>query len=148
VPYSNHISLWNASNIPTAWYKVRLELSNCTDSDVREYNLFVLNDSKSLITTSDSTEVNEDSYNVQSAKLLLYPNPSSESLNIFIDFSEKNVSNIQVIDMNGNVRFNRNTLFNSGINNFVIDVSQFPVGAYTLKVTNEYESLISSFIIN
>jgi len=67
---------------------------------------------------------------------------------MFIDFNEKNVSNVQVVDMVGNVRFIRNILFNTGINNYVIDVSEFPVGTYILKVTNEHECLMSTFIVN
>jgi beta-glucanase (GH16 family) len=49
VPSSNQIVLWNTIDIATAWYSVTLELLNCTDTLVNEYNLLVSALDKSLL---------------------------------------------------------------------------------------------------
>ncbi|MBI4646074.1 MAG: hypothetical protein HY738_05610 [Bacteroidia bacterium] len=65
-PASNHINLWNAINAADGWYSVHLELLNCSDSDIRDYNLFVAQGSCKMASgSSDSTNTYSQSSETQ-----------------------------------------------------------------------------------
>lgn len=164
VPISNYIYLWNAISIATGWYSVHLVLLNCSDSDIRDYNLLVMNGNCKMADSSSSDSScyhNAFSENINYAasdtslvqninkEFLLYPNPTNNKLNIFYTLKYKASVTITISDINGNEIFKEiNINGQSGANRKIINVGQFTNGTYILRITTKKERIENKFIIS
>lgn len=76
----------------------------------------------------------------------VYPNPANENINLSWNNDINRVVTITLIDILGKVLFKANSIEN----NLIIDTSQFPTGAYQLKINTEDNSNtdIRKIIIN
>lgn len=142
---SNHIVVWNASNVASGWYEVKSSLLNCSDSDIRTYNLLVTQGNCIMINPSD-TIPDKESRNRKEA-ITVYPNPANEELNVF--YSINNSSSVMVItDMNGKEMYNNQVNNDIGANRKKIDTSHFPNGTYILRIFTNEERFENKFIIS
>lgn len=158
---SNHISLWNAVNAAEAWYKVQLELLNCSDSDVREYNILVTHGSCRIAESSISDTTNTqarttNAENIEQTKVvvsinqefLIYPNPTNEKLNVFYSLNNSTTTCIVITDISGKEIFREESKSNIGANKRTIDTSQFQSGTYILSIISGNEKIAEKFIIS
>ncbi|MBN2730101.1 MAG: family 16 glycosylhydrolase [Bacteroidales bacterium] len=155
-PTANHINLWNAINAATAWYSVHLELLNCSDSDIRDYNLLVSQGSCKMANLSDTTDnqttaIKQDIEKTEPPTLnkefLIYPNPANEKLNVFYSANNNRPATIIIIDINGNELYREQRKNSIGANKKTIDTSQFPSGTYILRIVADDEKIENKFII-
>lgn len=148
---SNHIVLWNVSNVASGWYEVRSLLLNCSDSDIRTYNLLVTQGNcimpNSPDLNSDQESENREEIATLNQEFLIYPNPANEELNVFYSVNNNSSVFIVITDINGK-EFYREQVSNSiGANRKKIDTSRFPNGTYILCIFANDERLENKFII-
>lgn len=74
----------------------------------------------------------------------LYPNPSSEILNIIISNADDTKIQVRITDVVGKIVFENNSLRSNNINS--IEVANFPSGIYTLQVIGLAENINQKFI--
>lgn len=103
----------------------------------------ILYSSKYKFTTGT---LNIDDFNVDNTKIILYPNPTSDEVNITIN-GFKNVASITLIDISGKVLMSQDNPNQK--NNFKMDLSSISKGTYMVKVlftdnTVETKKLISN----
>lgn len=67
------------------------------------------------------------------ATISVYPNPTTDYLNIKIDANNSSNWDVKVLDMNG--RIVRNTTFSG--NAYNMNISEFATGIYTLKLVSD-----------
>lgn len=67
------------------------------------------------------------------ATISVYPNPTTDYLNIKIDANNSSNWDVKVLDMNG--RIVRNTTFSE--NAYNMNISEFATGIYTLKLVSD-----------
>jgi len=157
-PTSNNINLWNAINAADGWYSAHLELLNCSDSDIRDYNLLVsygsckmANPSSSDTTNNQVTTSKEDVEKTETTTLnkefLIYPNPANEKLNVFYSANNNRPASIIIMDINGKELFREQRQNSIGANKKTIDINQFPNGTYILRIVADDEKIENKFII-
>lgn len=78
------------------------------------------------------------------ARVSLYPNPSSETLNIIISNAEVTKIRVRVLDVVGKIIYENNNLISNEINS--IEVANLPSGIYTLQVTGLSENINQKFL--
>ncbi len=78
------------------------------------------------------------------ASISLYPNPSSETLNIIISNGYDTKIQVRIIDLIGKVVFENNNLRSNDIN--TIEVANFPSGIYTIQVIGLAENINQKFM--
>lgn len=90
----------------------------------------------SLGNTSTSTDdVKEWTYSV-------FPNPTSDFINIIIEEPEFNIDSYEIINLKGQIL----TRIKESGSNFSIDMSGYPSGAYVLKINGDNRNLITDKI--
>ena len=77
---------------------------------------------------------------VDNNKLLIYPNPATNFINIS---NNETIYSISISDIKGSLIFSKSYQEN----NISIDVSKFDVGIYTVKVVSMYSSSVQKLII-
>lgn len=158
-PTSNHIDLWNAINAAEAWYSVKLELLNCSDSDIREYNLLVTYGSCKMAnpSSSDTTDnqvitskedIEKTEISTINKEFLIYPNPANDKLNVFYSVNNNSPTSIIITDINGKELFREQRQNSIGANKKTIDINQFPNGTYILRIVSGDEKIENKFIIS
>jgi glucose/arabinose dehydrogenase len=83
----------------------------------------------SVYKVKDNTPLSIDTNEMQN--VVLYPNPAREFVNL--NFENLNISEVSIIDLNGNFI---NTFENLNNKNLQIDVSNYSSGVYFVKLTN------------
>jgi hypothetical protein len=78
------------------------------------------------------------------ASVSLYPNPSSELVNIIISNADVTKIQVRVLDVVGKIIYENNNLMSNEINS--IPVADFPSGIYTLQVIGLSENINQKFI--
>jgi len=73
------------------------------------------------------------------SKILVYPNPAHSTVNVVTDLQGK--MTIEMFDLLGK------KLSNKSINETSIDVSQLPVGIYTMKISIDNDSIVKKIAI-
>lgn len=109
------------------------------NSDGPEFGLYVALSSGEELIPLPLAPLSTVDFN--SSKISLYPNPTSNSINIDIPFNYNKTSG-KVIDVNGRVLKNLNKL------NSKIDVSDLSKGMYILDMKIDDSSVIKKFFIN
>ncbi len=113
-------------------YKIRVSHKGTLQGGSQIFSLVVSASSGTLSTKEEEL-----------GQMELYPNPTSEKLNIVADYGVIANANVRIFDINGRLIYNNSTLFvNNGKG--AIDVSSFSSGVYVLKVeksgkTNTYK---------
>ncbi len=74
----------------------------------------------------------------------LYPNPTTEILNVMISNADVTKIQVRVLDVVGKIIYENNNLMSNEINN--IPVADFPSGMYTLQVFGLSENINQKFI--
>ncbi len=77
----------------------------------------------------------------------LFPVPAHHNLQIEFESSINQNLDIQITDIAGKVIFTSNRDFISGKSNYLIDVSQFAQGVYSLKLSGNSGNIIRKFIV-
>lgn len=77
----------------------------------------------------------------KSSGLSLYPNPSSTSIKILLDFNQSTTTNIEIIDIRGIKMFEAQT----SEREFIVDVHTFPAGIYFIKVKGSFSTKVIKF---
>ena len=80
-------------------------------------------------------------------ELLVYPNPASDVVNIFLP-DDENARNICIYDYSGRVVFSMEiSIINPGKNSVLVNLEKLPSGIFTLAVINLDGTVRSSLII-
>lgn len=79
-------------------------------------------------------------------RVSVFPNPTSELLNVAFVNSNPRTSNIKIIDTNGKIMHERN-LKSIGQQTEVFDVSSFPTGIYFVRTTLENRTIVKKILI-
>ena len=79
----------------------------------------------------ENSEINPRSANTDKPdeKLLIYPNPAMETVNIYIDLPYRQSGDIQIQDINGNIKYHK-VIYNDRV---AVDVGSYPTGIYFVK---------------
>lgn len=67
----------------------------------------------------------------------IYPNPVSDILHIIYNSVDEKELNLKLVNISGQVMLTKNTVVNSGENEFSIDISDFSVGKYLLLIEDD-----------
>ncbi|MBP6456354.1 MAG: T9SS type A sorting domain-containing protein, partial [Chitinophagaceae bacterium] len=97
------------------------------------------NTQQGTFTYTNTTEIIKESNDFS---INLYPNPCKEYINL--DISNELNSNVEIIDLQGKVVFNKSI----NENYLSIDLRNFPVNIYFLKIQQGDKSIIKKFIKN
>ena len=115
----------------------RAMINPCTPVELRSGAL-----DSSIIDSFDIFYNKELDNNIVSNGIILYPNPSSGELNLFLESNLGEISSVTIINSIGMVVLQKNEIGNKSIN-----VSCLPNGIYFVKVlTSKGECLFSKFI--
>jgi hypothetical protein len=115
----------------------RAMINPCTPVELRSGAL-----DSSIIDSFDIFYNKELDNNIVSNGIILYPNPSSGELNLFLESNLGEISSVTIINAIGMVVLQKNEIGNKSIN-----VSCLPNGIYFVKVlTSKGECLFSKFI--
>jgi len=91
--------------------------------------------------------INEDLVDKSSFKL--FPNPSSNLLNIHFNMLDKSQATTQIFDASGRLIFDNNNTSFAKLNNLQINTSQWENGVYILKVSVDGKAAIQhKFVVN
>ena len=103
------------------------------------------NGSSACLADPDVTE------RLESEKVLsninLYPNPTSDVLNIDLELTQEANVEFMVIDMTGKSVFVRSLSSNEGSNKMSFDMNDLPAGIYMMNVISGKEMITKRFII-
>lgn len=78
--------------------------------------------------------------------IAVFPVPAQESLSLVYDSNNTGTVTINVVDAIGQMLVSRTEGVSQGFNNFKLDISQLPVGAYFINVIDGNESKVRPFI--
>ena len=98
------------------------------------------------IISSGNLSSNEINENATKSDLQLYPNPSSNSLNIHFESPKDCISEITVCDLTGKTIIKEKINTFSGSNFVELDISNLMNGNYYLLVKNTEQSLNRKFV--
>lgn len=129
---TNTITATLTNLLPNQTYYYRLTATN---------NGNIVYSSKYKFTTGT---LNIDDFNIDKTKIILYPNPTSDEVNIIIN-EFKNVASITLIDLIGKVLMSQDNPNQK--NNFKIDLSNKSKGTYIVKVLFTDNTAISKKLI-
>lgn len=80
---------------------------------------------------------------------ITYPNPVHNIFNLEFNLTIPNLTNIDLIDLTGNtVKVIDNKFLNPGNHQYSVDISELPVGVYTLRIISGNFSFTSRIIKN
>lgn len=77
------------------------------------------------------------STNSQWTKVNVYPNPSTDFVNIEIQSTKNQKAQIQILDMNGRVVSQESTVISQGVNALKLNVNTLDYGVYFLTIVSE-----------
>lgn len=84
----------------------------------------------------------ETNFNIQS----IYPNPTSDFTNVYLDSDDNGVAEIDVIDQNGKTNIHMQYTCHKGVNKILIDARGLQSGAYFVRIRKNSKLLSSRFI--
>lgn len=90
---------------------------------------YYFDDFETTVTDTESLSIAQDKLD---NRMVLYPNPSLDFVNIKLLSSEKNIKNIKIIDLNGRVVAEYHPKF---VNYLKINTNKFANGMYLMQVT-------------
>lgn len=76
--------------------------------------------------------------------LTVYPNPSTDIVNIIVSNTNEASIELKIIDMLGKIMYENSHLKNNEMN--AISVSEFPAGLYTIQITGVNENINEKFL--
>ncbi|MTI41990.1 T9SS type A sorting domain-containing protein [Fulvivirga lutimaris] len=74
--------------------------------------------------------------------VLIYPVPANEQLTIGVNNTFKGLTTVQIVDLNGKVKWAKSVEMNNQATEFSIDVSAFAQGIYLVKIKDSSSSLV------
>ncbi|MFM1876230.1 MAG: hypothetical protein RL266_1967 [Bacteroidota bacterium] len=77
----------------------------------------------------------------------LYPNPTSETLNINLELMADANIQLRVMDMSGKLVFDRNITTTEGSNKITIQSSDLPAGVYVMSIVADTEMITKRFVV-
>lgn len=75
--------------------------------------------------------------NLEESRLLAYPNPAKELLNVVFDAPESTKALVRVYNITGQLVWNQQLQLTAGENQFTIDGAKFPQGNYLLNIISD-----------
>ncbi|HTO14991.1 MAG TPA: T9SS type A sorting domain-containing protein [Edaphocola sp.] len=81
----------------------------------------------------NTTNINDISNEL---KVSVYPNPTSQILNVLMDWSQAKKGNLQILDINGRVLHNQSLEVSNNLD-LQLDISNLIPGSYYLKISTE-----------
>lgn len=115
---------------------------NVKKSGVVYYRLMQIDlDGKSSIFPATSVKIGKIE------KFKVYPNPSKGKLKIDLISSTESEMNIEIVNVQSQVVFQKNISLTEGINNTELDLTGLNKGVYMLKLTGEKEQLTKRIVI-
>ncbi len=102
-----------------------------------------------IVAFAETTEIATTVPSLKQSELKLFPNPSSDQLNVNLTLANPEASETQVyvMDVMGKVVYS-NILEGSDLNQFTLDVTNFAQGFYHMSVVNATERLTKTFVVS
>jgi hypothetical protein len=117
-------------------YMVSFNLASpCTSTKAQDHNASRSNKSSAVFNPGGPTEIEIDDASIiesEEGQILMYPNPITENLNIYVE-NHEDYNTIKIVNMNGQ------TVYNNEITNSVssINTSEFSTGVYFVQIISE-----------
>jgi len=93
--------------------------------------------------TNNATGVNDIAGN--NTRVVLYPNPANDQLNIVLDATQAGMHNVTVTDLAGKVLYNQ-TIGVNGLQNLTVPVSNFANGLYLVSIEANGNRSVQKFV--
>ena len=110
------------------------------------YNLAVNTDKANFSRPFEAT-INSDKDHLEKVKMLVYPNPVIDVVNIQFNAEQEGEYKVSLIDVVGKEVINQRTTFSEGENNVVLKTSHIPKGLYVVKISNDNQTEVSKLLI-
>ena len=123
---------------PSHWYTVdgtytvKLKIINGCGEDSTTQSVMV-----------NSSGINE---NIADFKLNIYPNPTSDNININIDINEASSFKIELLDMIGRTLLNQDMDLFKGNNIYSVDLSSYSKGVFFIRISDKNNSVTRKII--
>ena len=95
----------------------------------KQAGTYYFDDFETTITDSESLSIDDDALDI---KIVLYPNPSSNFLNVKLSSFDKKIKNIRIIDVNGRII---NEYAPKHTNSIKLNINNLENGVYLIQVT-------------
>jgi|GEM_PF-45706 len=125
-----------------------------SDQDSKIYKLIFEYYDDSLGEIGYKKQLIEDESNIseiqnsQSGNLALVPNPTyGNSVSIMFNADRSGVANVNIFNLTGSKVADRKVIYQSGLNNKLIDISDLPKGAYVVMMTSGNVALTNKLIV-
>jgi len=76
----------------------------------------------------------------------LFPNPATDQIHLSAQSPKDRLAVIHFVDLEGRLVRKESVELQRGENELTFDISEFPVGIYTIQLTSEYQHLISRVV--
>ncbi len=141
----------NLLGINTKWIKVSPDLIGNIKIDQIKYrtkdkSLFVATQGNGIYFANNLTNFDDDFYDFNK-QITIYPNPTLNYVNIKINILQSSNYSLIVYNSLGKKINNFDYYFNKGLQNIQLDLSNYPVGVYFIKIINGEKLLINQKII-
>jgi len=98
---------------------------------------YYFDDFETTITDSESLSIDDDALDT---KIVLYPNPSSNFLNVKLSSSGKKIKHIRIIDVNGRII---NEYAPKHTNSIKLNTNNLENGIYLIQITTSENEVLS-----
>ncbi len=148
LPAGNRSSIGVFSNLYAYanWWSASVNIDNSWYRSVRYYNndiyRFSTNRSSgfSVRCLKDQSSGNRIHHNESLQKYNLYPNPTSNNINLIINSTTEATASITINDMLGRVMQTETEELITGTNTFTYNISNFAAGLYFIRISNGTET--------
>lgn len=110
------------------------------------WRVTAINECGQATTTPFSFNFVVATYELAGRKVEIFPNPSSDQVNISFSIPFEEDLSLEFYDING--RLLKSTILAKGVNNQFIDVRLYPAGIYLLKISGDTGSLVERIVID
>ncbi len=133
-------SVYSATWTATTWYSskqytLKVMGTDGTPSTTTQTVNFIVASGVGVVEVVSATDVN------------VYPNPSSDNVNVSVDVVKGGVSSLEVYDLAGRLVYSSNATLIAGKNLTAISVNNFNAGTYLLKVSVDGQSVNKTFSV-
>ncbi len=96
---------------------------------------------------ADPTAIVNETHETLISNVNLYPNPTSDVLNIDLELMADADIQLRVMDISGKLVFDRNITTTEGSNKITIQSSDLPAGVYVMSIVAETEMITKRFVV-
>ena len=142
---ANETIIYNTSTTAKTYY-IRVNGYSGAFSTTVCYNLTLSTGATNFIRPFVAA-VNSDKVLLEKVKMLVFPNPATDIVNIQFIAQQEGEYKVSLVDVVGKEVITQMTTFNEGENSLELKTSHLAKGIYLVKVSNDTQSEVSKLII-